>query len=74
MPEHVEKRTTELFENEKNYVLGDPELEVIGSKQKLAYWRHMNKGPPYYKLGRKIIYVGVDLNSYARARRIVPAA
>lgn len=61
-----------LFEKNRNYVLGDPELEIIGDHQKLAQWRHKRMGPAYYKLGRKIIYRGADLNAWAEANRFEP--
>lgn len=63
---------TNLFENERNYVLGDPELKVIGCREKLAQWRHRGEGPAYYKLGRKIIYRGSDLNGWAEDRKVDP--
>ena len=56
---------SELFEQTKTYVLGDPELDLIGDRDKLAQWRHKNMGPPFYRLGRKIIY-----RSRFNARRI----
>lgn len=62
-----------LFDKNRNYVLGDPELEVIGDRDKLAQWRHKGVGPAYYKLGRKIIYRGADLNSWAEAQRVDPS-
>lgn len=62
----------DLFENERTYVLGDPELELIGDREKLAQWRHKNTGPAYYKLGRKIVYKGSDLNDWAEMGRIDP--
>lgn len=61
-----------LFDNERNYVLGDPELDVIGDRDKLAQWRHKNTGPAFYRLGRKIIYRGADLNACAEAGRVDP--
>lgn len=61
-----------LFQNERNYVLGDTELDIIGDREKLAQWRHKMKGPPFYKLGRKIIYRGVDLNAWAESNRTEP--
>lgn len=61
-----------LFENERNYVLGDPELDLIGDRDKLAQWRHRNMGPAFYRLGRKIIYRGADLNAWADANRVEP--
>ena len=61
-----------LFEQNRNYVLGDTELEIIGNTEKLAQWRHKNMGPAFYRLGRKILYRGTDLNAWAEAQRIDP--
>ena len=61
-----------LFEQDRSYVLGDPELNIIGDRAKLAQWRHKGIGPAYYRLGRKIIYRGEDLNAWAEAGRVDP--
>jgi len=61
---------TNLFEHNRNYVLGDAELDILGDREKLAQWRHKRIGPTYYKLGRKIIYRGADLNAWAEANRV----
>ncbi|MGB7243929.1 MAG: MerR family transcriptional regulator [Sulfitobacter sp.] len=63
-----------LFEDNRNYILGDPELEIIGDRDKLAQWRHKNTGPAYFKLGRKIVYSGRDLNAWADSNRVDPSA
>ncbi|MFC4667566.1 MerR family transcriptional regulator [Seohaeicola nanhaiensis] len=63
---------TNLFDQNRNYVLGDPELEIIGDRDKLAQWRHKRTGPAFYKLGRKIVYRGADLNAWAEANRVDP--
>ena len=63
----------DIFESNRSYVLGDTELDVIGDREKLAQWRHKNMGPAYYKLGRKVIYRGCDLNDWAEASRVDPA-
>ena len=63
-----------LFEDNRTYVLGDPELDFIGNRDKLAQWRHKNIGPAYFKLGRKVVYHGRDLNAWAGANRIDPNA
>ena len=63
-----------LFENTRNYALGDPELDLIGPREKLAQWRHRGVGPAFYKMGKKVIYRGVDLNAWAEAQRVDPAA
>ena len=62
-----------LFEQNRIYVLGDPELEIIGDRAKLAQWRHKGVGPVFYKLGRKILYRGEDLNAWAEAHRVDPS-
>lgn len=64
---------SDLFETDRNYVLGDPELDIIGDRAKLAQWRHKMKGPAFYKLGRKVIYRGSDLNVWAELNRIDPS-
>ena len=64
----------QLFGNTRNYVLGDSELELIGSREKLAQWRHRGVGPAFYRLGKKVIYRGVDLNVWAEAQRVEPQA
>jgi hypothetical protein len=62
-----------IFDTNRNYVLGDAELELIGDRDKLAQWRHKNTGPAFYRLGRKIIYRGADLNAWAEASRVDPS-
>jgi hypothetical protein len=62
-----------LFEQNRNYVLGDEELDLIGDRDKLAQWRHKGMGPAFYKLGRKIVYRGADLNAWAEANRVDPS-
>jgi hypothetical protein len=59
-----------LFDENRNYVLGDPELNLLGNKEKLAYWRHRKFGPSYFSLGRKIIYTGKSLNEFCDAHRV----
>ena len=61
---------TQIFEQNRNYVLGDFELNIIGDREKLAQWRHKGIGPAYYRLGRKIVYRGADLNAWAEANRV----
>ncbi len=61
-----------LFEQNRNYILGDDELNIIGDRDKLAQWRHKRMGPAFYRLGRKIIYRGADLNTWAESNRVEP--
>lgn len=64
---------SELFDPNRNYLLGDPELEIIGDREQLAQWRHKMKGPAFYRLGRKIVYRGADLNAWVAANRVDPS-
>lgn len=64
-----------LFDDDRNYQPNDREIiEVMGSKSKQAQMRHRGTAPSYYRLGRKIIYRGVDLNAWAEAQRIESSA
>jgi hypothetical protein len=63
-----------LFDNNRSYQPSDPEiLTLLGSKSKQAQMRHHRRGPIYFRLGRKIIYQGSDLNAWAEANRHDPA-
>lgn len=61
-----------LFDEQRTYILGDQELEILGSREKLAQWRHRSVGPAWIKIGRKVVYFGADLNSYINAQRVDP--
>ena len=63
---------TQVFDNSRTYVLGDPELEFFGSKQKLGKWRYQKFGPAWIKFGRKIIHTGSDLNAWIESNRTDP--
>jgi len=62
-----------IFDDHRAYVLGDREMELIGHREKLAQWRHKNRGPAYYRIGRKIVYRGIDLNQWLDAQRVDPS-
>lgn len=62
-----------IFDNNRAYILGDPELRVLGSREKLAQWRHRRCGPPWIKIGRKVAYLGTDLNAWLEAQRTDPS-
>ena len=63
---------TQVFKDDRTYILGDTELEFIGSKQNLAQWRYRKFGPAWISMGRKILYLGSDLNSWLEECRTVP--
>jgi len=63
----------QIFENNRTYMLGDPELDVLGTRERLAQWRHRMMGPPWVKIGRKVAYLGVDLNAWLESQRTDPS-
>ncbi|MBL1436938.1 MAG: MerR family transcriptional regulator [Rhodobacteraceae bacterium] len=64
----------QLFDETQHYQPTHPEIPaLLGSIAKQAQMRHYRRGPTFYRLGRKIIYRGADLNEWAVARRVEPA-
>ena len=44
--------------------------KVIGmSRRTLEKWRTLGKGPPYLKLGRRVLYSSTDLEAWIESRR-----
>lgn len=63
---------SDIFDHDRVYFPEDPEMRVLGSVEKLAQWRHRNRGPAFIRIGRRIGYHGSDLNAYLCARRTDP--
>jgi len=62
---------TQLFDETRHYLTTSEKIiALLGSKEKQAQMRHFGRSPAYYKLGRKIIYKGSDLNKWAEDRRV----
>jgi len=40
--------------------------------QTLCNWRVYRKGPPYHRVGRRVLYLVEDLDNFLKAGRIVP--
>lgn len=63
-----------FFDDSRHYLPGDPEMKrYFGSEEVQAQRRHNGTSPPYYKIGRKIIHQGSDLNAYFEARKFPQA-
>lgn len=52
------------FDPDRYYLTTDTEMLLLGSPATLAQNRHRGGGPPYVKLGRRVLYRGCDLNAY----------
>lgn len=61
---------TDFFDPNTVYADSDKELDLIANKQKRAQWRHRRVGPSFIKMGRKIGYLGEDLNAWMNANRV----
>ena len=62
----------EIIDQDRIFFPTDKELRVLGSIEKLAQWRHRNRGPAFIRIGRRIGYHGADLNAYLTSQRIDP--
>ncbi len=63
----------DIFKQDRVFFPEDPEMRVLGTVEKLAQWRHRNRGPAFIRIGRRIAYHGSDLNAYLSAHRIDPS-
>lgn len=59
-----------MFDPEKYYFLRDAQLERIAPHATLAQWRMSGKGPAYFKIGRRVAYLGRDLNEWLATKRV----
>ena len=62
----------QVFEDKRVYDDDDEELNMIASRPKRAQWRHRRVGPAYVKCGRRVKYLGRDLNAFFEQNRISP--
>lgn len=62
----------DIVDSDRIFFPEDLELRVLGSIEKLAQWRHRNRGPAFLRIGRRIWYHGSDLNAYLNAQRVDP--
>ncbi|NBB81667.1 MAG: MerR family transcriptional regulator [Verrucomicrobia bacterium] len=60
----------EFFDPTTLYDDGDIELELIGTKERRAQWRHRRVGPKYIKMGKRVKYSGAALNDWIEKNTI----
>ena len=46
------------------------DLKQIAAYQTLAAWRQARRGPRYFKIGTKVLYLGADLNEWLQERTV----
>ena len=62
------------FDDDLYYAPTDPAVRVFGTPGALAVQRCKGIGPPYSKVGRRVLYCGRDLNAILDAGRVEPRA
>lgn len=62
----------QIFEEKRVYDDDDEELDLIAPRSKRAQWRHRRVGPAWIKFGRRVKYLGSDLNAYVEENRVSP--
>ena len=61
------------FLDDQYYRPSDPEMRLIAkSPGSLAQLRHRGEGPPYVKIGNRVLYEGKSLNQWLYAHRVEP--
>ena len=66
---------TNLFDSNRNYMQDDPEIvALIGDKTRQAQLRYHRRYPTFYRLGRRIVIKGADLNAWAATNRVETSA
>lgn len=62
------------FDPDRYYVTTDPDLGVLGTRDAIAKKRARGEGPRYHRVGRRVLYLGADLNRYLDECAIDPTS
>lgn len=60
------------FDDNTYYRPADEAMRLIATVGSLAQWRHYGQGPAFCKFGRRILYLGRDLNRWMDEHRVEP--
>ena len=52
------------FDPDCYYRTDDPALAILATRGTMSQWRHQGTGPRYTRLGRRVLYLGKDLNDF----------
>ena len=63
-----------MFDPDRLYQTDDPALASIAPKSTLAHWRSQGKGPPFARLGKRVVYKGAHLNDWLDRQFVRPGA
>ena len=62
------------FDDSRYYSAADEAMRFIGTVGTLSVWRRRGLGPPFFKIGRRVFYLGSDLNQWCDSQRVIPHA
>jgi hypothetical protein len=68
--QYSKQRAFAPFQDGDFYTSKELEAKGIAKQQTFAQWRHLKKGPPYIKVGSRVLYPGVDLLAWLEAQRV----
>jgi len=76
MPESITTTPTTIYPVDPAELYSPAQLDQkgIAKTQTLAQWRHQKRGPPYHKMGVRVVYLGKDILDWLNAHRVVPEA
>ena len=61
------------FDPDRYYHTTDPALALIGTRDALSKQRQRGLGPRYHLIGKRVLYLGSDLNAFLDECAIEPA-
>ena len=61
-----------MFDADRLYRAGDPTLRQMGAYFTMSAWRCHGTGPPFVRIGRRILYRGGDLNEWLEKQTVRP--
>ena len=62
------------FDPNRYYATTDPDLRVLGTRDAIAKKRSRGEGPRYHRVGRRVLYLGADLNAYLDGCAVDPTS
>ena len=66
------KEPNVMFKDDVYYRTNDPELNRFLAPGTLANYRYTGTGPRFHRIGRRIYYLGADLNTWMAAQAEEP--
>ena len=62
------------FDPDRYYATTDPDLRVLGTRDAIAKKRSRGEGPRYHRVGRRVLYLGADLNAFLDGCAVDPTS